>query len=186
MSLRLFVGIELAGPAREAILGIRERLVEVLSRQGVRFVRPEKLHITLAFLGQVDESAVEPLEAALDRLGDARGHTMTTSDLGCFPDMRRPKVIWIGLEGDTSRLVELARCVTEAARPFAPEMDEKPFSAHLTLARINPGSREVGRVLQRIEVSPGRAELPVASFILFLSRPDGTYEALHEVRLSSS
>ena len=181
--MRLFVGIEISAAGREAILGVRERLVSLVARQGVRFVNPEKLHLTLAFLGNVDPKDLESLKAALSAVPKVCEVTLDLISIGAFPDMRRPKVVWIGLEGDLRSLAILAGNVTHAAKPFAPQLDEKPFSPHITLARINPGSKEVGRVLAQAHIEPPAAKMVVDSFVLFHSRPDGAYEILHRVAL---
>ena len=182
--MRLFIGIELSGTAQEEILGIRERLVETITRQGVRFVRPEKLHLTLAFLGQVEVSDLDGLIRAIDQLGPTQaGIHLRVTGLGCFPDARRPKVIWVGVEGDVQNL---ATQVVEAAKPFALELDEKPFSAHITLARISPGSKEVGRAIGHIALEPTVGEFTATEFCLCHSKQDGTYEVLHRVRLKTA
>jgi RNA 2',3'-cyclic 3'-phosphodiesterase len=181
--MRLFVAIELSGPAKDTILEARAKLVEFASRQGVRFVKPEKLHLTLAFLGNVDERELGGLKAALDGFRGSGGIALQSSGLGGFPDLRRPKVVWIGMEGDVPKLSKLSEQVQEATRPFAPEQDEKPFSPHITLARVSPGSREVGRLVQHLEIERG-AEMPVNELGLYHSRPDGSYEKLHDVSLT--
>jgi len=178
--MRLFIGVEPAGEARDAILELRSRLAEAISRQGVRFVRPEKLHVTLAFLGDVDESDLNSLKSDLDRVAFP-SFKLATTDVGCFPDMRRPKVIWIGFEGEVDKLRDLASRVNDAAKPYAQQLDEKPFTSHLTLARVNPGSKEIGRMISRLDLDIPSATMRVDSFALIHSKPDGTYEILQRV-----
>src|SRR5690348_9211006 len=149
--MRLFIAIELTGPAKDEVLRVRARLLEAIARQGVRFVRPEKLHLTLAFLGNVEEGNLPDLKQELDAVS-APAFRLQLSSLGCFPDMRRPKVIWLGLDGDVEAIRALAANVAQRAKPFAPEMDEKPYSPHITLARVNPGSKEVGKMLQHLDL----------------------------------
>ncbi|HVT13673.1 MAG TPA: RNA 2',3'-cyclic phosphodiesterase [Fimbriimonadaceae bacterium] len=181
--MRLFVGIELSGAARQTILAARERLVEEVSRQGVRFVNPEKLHVTLAFLGQVDPDRLPQLMAGLAHVTLA-SFEVRTADLGAFPDIRRPKVIWIGLSGQLEPMAALASKVKDVARPFVPELDEKPFRAHVTLARVSPGSPVVGSILRRLDLDPSGGEMRVEAFSLFHSRPDGAYEVLDSFKLA--
>ncbi|HWA82072.1 MAG TPA: RNA 2',3'-cyclic phosphodiesterase [Fimbriimonadaceae bacterium] len=183
--MRLFVGIELSGAAKEAVLLARERLVTEVSRQGVRFVSPDKLHVTLAFLGQVDPDRLTQLMGSLVPVGAGlTSFDVATGGLGAFPDMRRPKVIWLGLGGQLGVMAAVASNVKEAARPFAPELDDKPFQAHVTLARVSPGSPVVGSILRRLDLHPSGGEMRVEGFSLFHSRPDGTYEVLDRFQLS--
>lgn len=186
LGVRLFVGIELSGMAKDAILGARGKLVDAISRQGVRFVNPDKLHITLAFLGQVDAEEVAPLKEAFATASLAsRPFDVTTADLGCFPDSHRPKVIWIGLGGAVDALVDLSAKVKEVVKPHAPELDDKPFAAHVTLARVSPGSKIIGTIVRHLEIDPEGSEMRVEGFALFHSRPDGTYEVLQRFEFGS-
>jgi 2'-5' RNA ligase len=183
--VRLFVGIELSGDALEEILRVRSQLIGPLTRQGVRFVRPEKLHLTLAFLGSVEEGNVAPLTTAL---GEIQSHPigLKLSPIGCFPNAQRPKVIWIGIGGDIDALSAVADAVSTASRPFAPDLEETPFSPHITLARISPGSKEVGRLLEREHIVVQPVEFGVAELCLFHSVPDGTYQVLGRSRMTAS
>jgi 2'-5' RNA ligase len=63
--MRLFVALEVGEPALSGVLGLQERLRQAITRQGVRFTRRERLHLTLSFLGNVDESRLDELKAAL-------------------------------------------------------------------------------------------------------------------------
>lgn len=186
LGVRLFVGIELSGSAKDMILATRGKLVEAISRQGVRFVNQDKLHVTLAFLGQVDAEAVASLKEALVAASSSTSpFDVTTAELGCFPDSHRPKVIWIGLGGATDALAELSEKVKTAAKSHAPELDEKPFAAHVTLARVSPGSKIVGTIVRHLPIEPGGGEMRVEAFALFHSKPDGTYEVLQRFEFAT-
>jgi 2'-5' RNA ligase len=169
----------------EAVLAVREKLVAAIDRQGVRFVKPEKIHLTLAFLGSVDDDEIEALKADLHAVRLTE-FSVRVSEIGAFPDMGRPKVVWIGLDGDVEKLESLAKSVAEAAKPHAPELDEKPFSPHITLARLKPGSKEVGRILRALAPPIEREVFPITSFQLIHSKPDGSYEAILDVRASQA
>jgi 2'-5' RNA ligase len=180
--MRLFVGVELTGDARDEVMRVRELLVNALPKQGVRFVRSEKLHLTLAFLGNVAEDQLDPLKIALDAVA-AKALSVELDGLGAFPDMRRPKVIYVGLSGQVEELGRIGSEVTSAAMPFAPERDEKTFAPHVTLARIKPGSKEVGRKVMKLGLQVAATTMPVSEFALFHSKADGNYEKLHTVKL---
>jgi 2'-5' RNA ligase len=182
--MRLFVGVELVGPSREEILAVREKLVEALSRQGVRFVRPDKIHLTLSFLGDVDEDRLDDLKAALRSAATRTAFEVQVGEIGCFPDPNRPKVIWMGLQGEIEKLELLAAEVTGLAKPFASHHEEKPYSPHITLARISPGSKVVGRLLQAQHLIVNPAIFPIDSVTLFQSHPDGSYVVLERIGLA--
>lgn len=181
--MRLFVGLEVTGPARCEVLRVQAALREVIERQGVRFVAPDKLHLTLAFLGTVRDEAIPDLRHSLADLANVGDFEARLDDLGAFPNRERPKVIWIGVDG-ASGLTGLADQVARMCRPFAPELDSRPFSPHLTLARIKPGSRQVGTILAQSSITPEPLSFPITEVLLVHSRSDGVYQPLDQVRLS--
>lgn len=172
--MRLFVGIELGGALRDEVMRVRNGLVGPLTRQGVRFVRPEKLHLTLCFLGSVPDGVIEDLTSQLHGIA-AKSMNLQLTEIGCFPSRKRPKVIWLGLAGEREALERLADAVVAVAKPLAKELDDKPFVPHITLARISPGSQEVGRLLEGLKPSVEPAATSVTEFCLFHSVPDGSY-----------
>lgn len=176
---RLFVGVALEDAARESVTAVQDRLREVATRQGVRFVRPEKLHLTLAFLGDADP---EPVIAGCAEVCTRHSPLMlTTTTLGGFPDLRRPKVVWLGLEGDLSALVALQADLASALGQPAAE-----YIPHLTLARISPGSKAVGYATQTLELDLPPAGIRAEEVSLFESTPDGRYEILASWPLSGA
>lgn len=143
--MRLFVAIELPDEVRERLTTLEARLRATIARQGVRFVPPAKLHLTVRFLGAVEPEALpvleEDLRSATLSLSPVR---IATAGLGAFPGLRRPRVVWAGVRGEFEALDAAIRAATAGRR----EADDKPFQPHLTLARVNPGSPAVGRLLE--------------------------------------
>jgi 2'-5' RNA ligase len=101
-----------------------------------RWVRPDAMHLTLAFLGEVDEEVVASAERAL-RLSAAgvRALDLSAAGVGAFPDQRRARVLWAGVGGDLRELAGLHAALTKALRGEGFEVDERPFHPHVTLAR---------------------------------------------------
>lgn len=133
--LRTFIAIELPAPHREALA----RLQDQLRRPGdaVRWVRPESLHLTLKFLGDVARSRIPQLTEALAAVArQTAPFSLALGTLGAFPSPERPRVLWIGLSGDLVQLTALQQRIEAALAPlgFAPE--ERPFTPHLTLGRV--------------------------------------------------
>lgn len=156
-----------------------------------RWVRPEQIHLTLRFLGDVPEAQVPALAQALQRV--AAGQTafvLHARALGCFPHVSRPRVLWIGLEDAGQALVRLNARLTEELLPlgFAPE--ERPLRPHLTLARAQ--NRMAPRqFLEVLHTYHNRyfGEFPVSHLQLFqsqLQRGGAVYTLLHSAALPSS
>lgn len=179
---RLFVAIELDDAVRTKLTETLDALKQIITRQGVRFVSPAKLHVTLRFLGHVPE---ELLPTLVEELGKATQECSTldvaVGKMGCFPDPARPKVIWQGVHSEA--LEALAQRVTEATA-LAPEADDKPFAPHITLARVSPGSKQVGWLLRpMLELEAPELSWTVKEAALMQTQADGSYLALHRFPL---
>ena len=151
--VRTFVAVELDASLRKALAqtqaDLQARLQKAMgSDVRIQWVRPESVHLTLKFLGDIPEERIPDIEAALARVAGAQARcAVDVGGLGAFPDARAPRVLWIGLSGQVDGVTNLAAAVECAlvAMGFAPEA--KPFHPHLTLARIKERSRDVGRAL---------------------------------------
>lgn len=169
--MRLFIAIELPDHYKEALEKLRTPAIP-----GARWVAAEQIHLTLAFLGEVDEETSKRLITRLARI-KATGFELCLAGTGCFPDRRRPRVVWVGVKHEPG-LTRLAEMVRETVLACGIPQEERPFSPHLTLARLKfPASREVSDFLdrqQQLDLEP----FPVKEFILFQSKllPQG---ALH-------
>ena len=161
-------------------------LQEHLTRQGVRFTRPEKIHLTLRYLGNVLEDQVEPLTASLaEALAGISEVELTASGLGAFPNIDRPKVVWAGVHGD---LTALHQRVIEATDDVA-EQPADAWEPHLTLARVSPPSQKVGRALEPL-VRQTAGELfgswIAREVLLVQTQADGSYHIMAEFPLVPS
>ncbi|KAB0669657.1 RNA 2',3'-cyclic phosphodiesterase [Oryzomonas sagensis] len=160
--MRLFIAIELPGEIKRQLEGMGTGI------PGGRWVPADQLHLTLAFLGEVDDGTLRQLTGALARIR-VPGFTLRFNGTGCFPDLRRPRVLWAGLEPEP-KLDDLASLVREAAVACAIAQEERPFFSHITLARLKlPAPREVEAFLTRhrtLELPP----IDVREFLLFQSR----------------
>ncbi|HZN55747.1 MAG TPA: RNA 2',3'-cyclic phosphodiesterase, partial [Candidatus Polarisedimenticolaceae bacterium] len=139
---RLFLAIPVPPALRPAIVDVRASLA--LDPKAWRLVREDGLHATVKFLGGVDP----PRAAACDPgwRSAARGVgaiPLVLGRVGAFPDLRRPRVLWIGLEdrGPGHPLTTLAERIERAACGFGFPPETRPYAAHVTLARARPESR---------------------------------------------
>jgi len=135
-----------------------------------RPVPPEKLHVTLRFIGPADRIGIERIMAALSTAGLGSGFSYRIGGLGGFPNPRKATVAWAGLE-DRGELSRLAGIADEAAAEAGFGYEERPFRAHLTLARIRPPS-DLRPVIARAQ--PAGFTVPAQEVVLFLSRAEGS------------
>ncbi len=140
---RLFVAVDLAAEARAAAAGVARQLGRALDRgrghRGVRWVAAEQLHLTLAFMAAVPEIGVEAVRAALARPMATAVFELELRGVGLFPAAGAPRVVWIGVGEGLAALEALHAEVRGrlAARGIA--LEDRPFSAHLTLGRWRDG-----------------------------------------------
>ena len=190
-TIRAFIAIDLPPAVKAALADVAATLAGRVPRgavgtAAVRWVRPEQMHLTLRFLGDTPTDKLPHLAAALDAL--AAGHapfTMHLTNVGCFPNARRPRVVWVGLGGEEAKLLALVTALEAALRPLGWPPEDKPFRAHLTLGRVKDE-----RAAQGIDWAAAVPPLtvPVVAMHLIESqlRPDGSvYTVRHTSTLAA-
>ena len=171
--MRLFVAIDLPGPMREKLAALITRLKRELT--GPKWVRPEGVHLTLRFLGEVGEPDLPRLRTALGTIADGSGRHVDVSveGLGQFPERGRPRVLWIGLHEPGGMLAALQRRVEQAVRSAAlPGIkdEEKEFRPHLTLARLGEANLSAAiRILIERQPLESLGSFQVSAVTLFQS-----------------
>jgi RNA 2',3'-cyclic 3'-phosphodiesterase len=151
------------------------------------WTRPDTWHLTLAFLGEQHESLIEPLTAALQReTAGLERFEISFTGAGFFPSIRRPRVLWIGVEPHEP-LMALAAAVRKALRSAEISFDEKEFAPHLTIARLREPwpPRSIDQLLKPMS-SFRTAPAPVDRVTLYrshLSSKGAEHEAVSVVRL---
>jgi 2'-5' RNA ligase len=133
--MRLFIAIPLPDEVRDRVAAVQERLKKVPA--DVAWVRSEKFHLTLKFLGEVPDEKVAPvadvLSAAVRKFAP---FAASLHGLGAFPAMCSPRVVWVGIRDGRQPLAELAEAVDGALQAVGFVREQRPYSAHLTLGRV--------------------------------------------------
>jgi len=134
--LRVFLAIELPGEILHQLAGVQKRLRELL-RGDIGWVRPEGIHLTLKFFGDILPGDVGKIAAAVGEVA-ARQRPLRFSlgGVGVFPDPRRPRVLWLGIDGDVTLLLRFQQAVEMALEGIGFLPEARPFRPHLTLARF--------------------------------------------------
>lgn len=127
----------------------------------MRWIKPENVHLTLKFLGDVREEALENLRAVV---GEAcAGHSsfdVGLAGLGAFPSARRARILWVGVDEGSEALISLAADVDGALAPLGFERENRPYTPHLTLGRVRdrpaaldlPDPRKLGFQVRHVEL----------------------------------
>jgi len=152
-SIRAFLAIEPPETVRQAMATLQSRLKYSLSG-AISWVRPEGIHLTLKFFGTIAQMDIPRISAAVGPVAARFAPLkLEVRRLGLFPDSRRPRVLWLGLEGDLSALKALQEAVDRELARTGFRREERPFRAHLTLARIKStrGLSGLDRILNKGE-----------------------------------
>jgi 2'-5' RNA ligase len=187
--VRLFLAINFPAALREAMYEAAAPLRAAAPAVG--WVRPEGLHLTAKFLGDCPEPAAEALAVAV--AGAATGHQpvpVVVGGVGAFPNFRRPRVVWIGVDGG-GRLELLHHDVEVACAKVGYEPEGRPFRPHVTLGRVRErsgegASRELATAARAV---PFREDALVTSVDLMasqLSRGGSRYTLIASARLGST
>ena len=133
--MRLFIALDIDDAIRERIARFMEGVRGFASN--ARWVNPESLHVTLKFIGEQPESAVEPIKQALESVRAATMEIQFRS-YGFFPTAKSARVFWIGIDA-APQLAALAAAIDENTAELGMLREERAFSPHLTLARGGGG-----------------------------------------------
>lgn len=150
--MRAFLGIGLPETVRETIGALQRELAA--SGGDVKWVAPAHLHVTLKFLDEISDAqrqAIEERVGLLARREDA--FRIGLEQLGAFPSLNAPRVIWIGLAEGKERVMHLAHVIEQEAVALQRRKEERPFAAHLTIGRLRSERHRSALVQQLREVS---------------------------------
>jgi 2'-5' RNA ligase len=182
-TLRAFIALELSTETQTALAELQQRLKMVVPPQSVRWTAPENIHLTLHFLGDVTADEVSKISDLLRAAASTCSpFTLTLGGLGCFPNTRRPRIVWTGVSGQVEMLTKLHRKLGEGLKTevgFTPEA--RPYAPHLTLGRVKDGlpQRQLSQLGQLLEQTQPQvrqvAALDVAEIYLMQSdlKPTG-------------
>lgn len=156
--MRCFVAVKVAEPVRDLLVRVQDALKRADAQ--IKWVERENLHLTLRFLGDLDESQVASLKGLLaaeaSRWKPIRLHY---GGVGTFPERGVPRVVWAGATGDIERLAGLASAVERHAESVGVPRERHPFVAHLTIGRVK-GQRNFKQLQSAIQT---QREVPLGS-----------------------
>jgi RNA 2',3'-cyclic 3'-phosphodiesterase len=135
--MRLFVALDLPDEVGEAVREVIAALKPL--HKGARWVRPEGMHVTLKFIGHVPDEKLQPIRGALANVHSHAAVEIAFRGVGFFPNERRPRVVWCGVEA-SENLALLAASTERALEPLGIVAEKRGYTPHLTLARFKDSS----------------------------------------------
>lgn len=150
-TFRLFVALPVPEEVKKQIRHAQDQLRRELPEQCARWTGLQQWHLTLKFLGKVD---VKQLTALTDAVRAAcQGCAplqLRAEQVGCFPDLRAPRVVWVGVRDAEGGLTDMARAIRDATAAFSNEAPEGTFAGHITIARIKNLRRSQAEILVKL------------------------------------
>ena len=133
---RVFLAIDPPEAVLKKIAAIQEALRKNI-HGSISWVRPQGIHLTLKFFGDIGRKDIGEISRLVSgHAAASRELKLDVQGLGVFPNSRRPRVLWIGVGGDVVRLIDLQQAIDRGLEACGFKREERPFRAHLTLARI--------------------------------------------------
>lgn len=168
--IRAFLAVDPSQEVLNEIIRIQERLKK--SIQGdVRWVRPEGIHLTLKFFGNISDTDVANISAVVkNNVVIVKPFTVNVKKVGSFPDVNRPRVLWLGVDGDVDPLIRLQKEIDRGLQEYGFKKEDRPFRPHLTLARVKDPRGLIGlaKILEKSEEYVA-GHFDVGGLILFKS-----------------
>jgi 2'-5' RNA ligase len=188
-AIRAFVAANLDAGLRERVARIQERLKE--SRADVSWVRPDNLHLTLKFLGEVGDTVLGPVADVIGSVvAGHRPFRLECAGLGAFPQPRTARVVWVGIREGAEELTRLHARLDAALEPLGFRREQRPFTSHLTLGRVRgPGRLEqLATAVTSMPAEPlGEMLLDRIDLMRSELRPEGArYSVLREFPLEGA
>ena len=152
-TIRAFLAMDPSPEVLQRIADIQEVLKKTL-RGSISWVRPEGIHLTLKFFGDIAAEDLQPIsEVVSGQAAGMRPLHLNIKGLGVFPGIRRPRILWLGVGGEVARLIALQGVLDQGFETCGIKKEERPFRAHLTLARIKSpqGLSGLDKVLEEKE-----------------------------------
>jgi 2'-5' RNA ligase len=161
-TIRAFIAVEFSPALREQFAAIIAALSRATPPRAVSWVRAGNIHLTLKFLGDIPQTHVAPISAALKETANPFDpFSFSVSGLGCFPNLKRPRVLWAGIDPTGAKtLIELQAAVEKQLATLDYPPEDRPFSPHITLGRVRREARpdEAGKAGEAVRAR-SRTEL---------------------------
>ena len=200
--IRAFLAVQLSQQLRAELAVVQQELKcrlepEMKRDRRISWAQPASIHLTIKFLGDMDEQVIDPLLVAVEQaIGSQMAVNVPLERLGAFPRPHSPRVLWVGPSenwergAEAKRVAEIHGAIEQACEGLSFLRETRPFSPHLTLARIKVGERHVGVALAKggvLDRPLSLGSLAVESVVLMKSelKPSGSvYTKLWDVRLN--
>lgn len=189
--MQTFIAIELPQEIKDSLAQLQTELKS--TNADVKWVAPQNIHLTLKFLGGIDDKQLEKIIHIIDDVSKEKDKfQITVSSLGAFPEIDSPRVIWIGIDSGDKQVKEITKELEEKIEKIGIPKEDRPFSSHITIGRTRSSlnRQELVRYLKnKADLGGKKLDFYVTKITLFKSTltPKGPiYETLKETSLKTT
>jgi RNA 2',3'-cyclic 3'-phosphodiesterase len=186
---RIFLAVDISETARDRASDYINGLKEDGNRSGISWVRPEKLHLTLRFVGDCGAHEADMITAIAGEIAtEIESFRISISGTGVFPSEKKARVIWLGVDGDVDRMRRAKDLFEEKYASRGQQENRDPLTPHLTIGRVKDPSRARGVVERHLEAEFEPVDFTVAELVVYESKllPTGSvYTAVSRHRLGT-
>ena len=189
MAIRSFLAFELPHDVRKKVAKISGEIKK--TGLNAKWVKPANIHLTVIFMGNIDEEDIPGIISKIDNVACLyKNFDISLGGMGLFPDLRRPRIIWLGLDGETDRLSSLRNDLQKSLESFGIKQERRPFNPHLTLGRFRKPVKDRALLNKIIDEygNIGGPEEKLCELVMFKSelKPGGAvYTRIHSWPLKS-
>ncbi len=185
-TIRSFIALELTPEVHQELTRAQSQLKA--SDTDVKWVNPENIHLTLKFLGSISLELIAEIKKILEELArEHRAFQLEVKNLGAFPKIEYPRVIWVGIERGSEHSINLVRDLEQRLIKVGFLPEKRPFKPHLTLGRVRSSRKrnQLRELLQSVKLTPKTMQAEkLTLFKSTLTASGAIYEPLYSTSLS--
>ena len=172
---RIFISVEISENVKRFVHEHIKGLKKIQSGMRVSWVRPDKLHLTLRFLGEIEEALISRVRESVDEVAKKTpSFRLTLTKTGVFPNKKRPRVFWLGMQDYAGILPGLKKDLDERLEKIGFESEDRIFQPHLTIARLRQAKGARDLVENHLETVFEPIEFGVTEIAVMESRLENT------------
>ncbi|MBI3195491.1 MAG: RNA 2',3'-cyclic phosphodiesterase [Ignavibacteriae bacterium] len=184
-TIRTFIAVDTPEEFKSEISNVQDVLKVVDSE--VRWEKEKKFHITLKFLGDVKERIMPGLLSHIETvLRDFSSFELTYGTFGCFPNMKFPKIIWVGAHNADGKLLEIQTTIEDELISFGFKKEKNPFTPHITIGRVKgqKNIRDLVSIMEKLTFTPRTFHINEIVVMKSVLQPSGSeYEIIQTIQL---
>ncbi len=174
---RIFISVDISEDAKKLAGEHISKLKELGIEVRVGWIKPEKMHLTLRFLGDIDDKRLAKVNNTVARVANlTSSFQLTLKHTGVFPNKRRPKVLWLGIQDDEGGLQNVFNELNKGLEAAGFQREDRKFKPHLTIARLREPNRSKALADRHLTLDFAPVEFEVSAITVYESRlgPDGS------------